>query len=128
MSCLLRRNAEGNITEVLTPTGDKSLLFDEVHGNIFMSDAETSAKITSLAYSSQIQKQFPKGSANTYSTGEPKVFYQTDDAVVYNDIEDLLIDGKQGSVKAGFVNPKTNQIYPRGEFFNQRRTCFSVYE
>jgi len=112
MSCLLRRNAEGNITEVLTPTGDKSLLFDEIHGNIFMADAETSAKITSLAYSSQIQKQFPNGSVNTYSTGEPKVFYQTDDAVVYNDVEDLLIDGKQGNVKAGFVNPKTNQFIP----------------
>ncbi|NBO22628.1 hypothetical protein EBU94_04715, partial [bacterium] len=98
MSCLVQRNSENKIVGVTTKTGEKSILFEEIHSNPFLGDAELSAKITY-----QISKNESK---DTHSNGEPKLFYKTDSDKLYTDLEDIYVDGKQGTISLGYKDNK----------------------
>jgi hypothetical protein len=116
MSCLLNRNENGAIVSVSTPQGAPSELFNAIHSNIFLGDAELSAKILSFAYSDSIQKTFENTDQNKYSSGEPMLYYRSKDNTVYSDLEQLIIDNKSGDVQMGFVNPKSGFFIPIAKF------------
>lgn len=98
MSCLINRNQNGLIVNVTTPTGEKSQLFEAIHSNPFMGDAETSLRIFSSAYSKALTKE----NVTKYSTGEPKIFYKTSNGKVFDNIEELIIADDLGTVMSGF--------------------------
>lgn len=58
MACLINRTKDGKINKVTTPTGQESKLFNAIHGNVFLADAETSVKILNNAYSEKVEKVF----------------------------------------------------------------------
>lgn len=115
-SCLITRNQDGRITEVKTPTEQKSLLFDEVHGNLFLGDSESSAYLTSQAYTPEIEATFKDAKRNVYSTGEPKVFYRSSSNNMFEDIDDMLIADEIGDTTLGFKHPETDEFIPLATF------------
>lgn len=98
MSCLINRNQEGLIVNVTTPTGEKSQLFEAIHSNPFMGDAETSLRIFSSAYSKAIKNS----DVVKYSNGEPKLYFKTPSGKVFDNIEQVIIENDLGTIMAGF--------------------------
>ena len=78
MSCQITRTTDGKINKVSTPNGSRSKLFDAIHSNIFMADADTSVKVLTNAYSSKVEKMFEGTDKYKYDTGEPQLFYKSD--------------------------------------------------
>lgn len=110
MACQIKRNSEGRITNVTTPNGAKSKLFEAIHGNIFLADTETSVKILTNAYSGKVEKMFEGADKNVYDTGEPQLFYKAESGVEYDNLEDLIINEDPGTISMGFKNPKNDEF------------------
>lgn len=119
MSCLINRNEKGNIIQVSTPEGNRSELFDKIHANVFLGDAETSVKLMTASLSPSIQKTFANTEENKYSSGEPRLFYRGINGKTYESLEQLLIDTStsgHGDVSMGFINPATGFFIPFAKF------------
>lgn len=119
MSCLIERNAKGNIIQVSTPEGVRSELFDKIHANVFLGDAEVSVKLMTASLSESIQKTFANTDENKYSSGEPRLFYRGVNGKTYESLEQLLIATStigHGDVSMGFINPKTGFFIPFAKF------------
>jgi hypothetical protein len=52
----------------------------------------------------------------TYSTGEPKLFYQSTTGKEYDNLEELLINEDFGQVHMGFKNPNNDEFMPIAKF------------
>ena len=119
MACQINRTKDGKINSVTTPTGAKSKLFEAIHGNVFLADAETSVKIYNNAYSQKVEKMFEGSTANKYDTGEPQLFYKSPSNKVYDNLEEVLINEELGSISMGFKNPKNDEFIPIANFTNK---------
>jgi len=115
-SCLVTRNTEGKITEVKTPEGKPSQLFNAIHSIPFLGEAETSLRIFSNMYSKSIQDTFKDAKSNMFKNGEPKLFFKSPDNKIYNSLDNLLIDGSLGETYMGFKNPTTNEFISIASF------------
>lgn len=112
MTCSIERNNNGDIVGVNTPDGVKSVLFDEIHSNVFLSTPEVSVQIMSHAYSESVSKMFEKqerGGEYVYENGEPRVFYKDDRGNIHNTLESTILKGS-GKIEFGFKNPKDNSL------------------
>ena len=98
MSCLVNRNQRGEITQVITKDGMPSKLFEQVHANPFLGDANFSLKVMTLLSKTK--------SNDTYETGEPKLFYKVGENEMYEDLEDVFVAGKEGQIAMGVKNEK----------------------
>jgi hypothetical protein len=116
MACLINRNQEGRITEVLTNDGQRSKLFDAIHSNIFLADAETSLKIYMNAYKDDVAKQFNESEINKYDTGEPMLYYRSTNNTEYDNLEDLILNEDFGDVSMGFKDPRNQEFMPIAKF------------
>lgn len=116
MACLVKRNNEGKINKVATPTGQESKLFNAIHSNIFLADAETSVKVLNNAYSDKVGKIFENSEKYKYDTDEPQLFYQSTTGKEYDNLEEVLINEDFGQVSMGFKNPKTDEFLPVAKF------------
>lgn len=119
MSCLISRTPNGAINRVTTPKGEDSKLFNEIHSNVFLADAETSVKILTNAYTESVQKTYDSAAKNTYDTGEPKLFYMSSKGVSYDNLEELLIHEENGNISMGFKHPTTDKYTPIAGFTNK---------
>ena len=115
-NCLVTRNTEGKITEVKTPEGRPSQLFNAIHSIPFLGEAETSLRIFSNMYSKSIQDTFKDAKNNMFRNGEPKLFFKAPDNKIYNSLDNLLIDGSLGETYMGFKNPTTNEFISIASF------------
>lgn len=115
MACIIKRNEEGKILDVQTPTGIKSELFAAVHSIPYLADTETSLSVFKNAYTDKVEKMFEKG-GNTYNTGEPKLFFRSEAGKVYDSVEEALIDNASGTMQAGFRSPSNEEFLPIVEF------------
>lgn len=111
MSCLVNRNNEGKIINVKTPQGEDSKLFQAIHSNIFMGDAESSVKILSAAYSPEMEGRF-----ESYDTGEPKLYLRSSVGNEFQDLEEMLISGETGTTTMGFKDAQTGAFTPIAKF------------
>ena len=122
MACQINRTKDGKINEVTTPTGAKSKLFEAIHSNIFLADAETSVKVYNNAYSEKVEKMFEGATTNKYDTGEPQLFYKSPSNKVYDNLTDVLINEELGEISMGFLNPKNEEFIPVAKFTNKGST------
>ncbi len=116
MACLIDRTEEGKINGVKTLSGAKSKLFEAIHSNIFLADAETSVKIYNNAFSKKVVDMFEGATTNKYDTGEPQLFYKSSTNKEYDNLEDLLLKEDFGQIEMGFKNPKDNKFVPVAKF------------
>ena len=116
MACQINRTKDGKINSVTTPTGEKSKLFEAIHSNIFLADADTSVKIYNNAYSPSVEKMFEGATSNQYDTGEPQLFYTSTSNKEYDNLEEVLINEDFGQVQMGFKNPKNDEFIPIAKF------------
>jgi hypothetical protein len=119
MACQIHRTKDGKINNVTTPTGAKSKLFEAIHSNIFLADAETSVKIYNNAHSEKIEKMFEGATSNKYDTGEPQLFYKSPSNKVYDNLEEVLIFEELGEISMGFKNPSNEEFMPVAKFTNK---------
>jgi hypothetical protein len=96
MNCLIQRNQEGNVVKVTTPKGEESKLFNAIHSNIYLADADTSLRVMANAYALP-DKDFVK-----YDTEEPKLFYKAPGGKEFDSLESLIISDLDGQVSMGF--------------------------
>lgn len=101
MACQIIRNSEGRIADVITPTGERSELFHDIHGTLFLADTDTSLKIYSNAYSNEMQEVF--------GGVEPQLIYKLN-GNVYDNLEDLLLNEPNGEILLGFTNPNNQEF------------------
>lgn len=118
MNCLITRNQEGRITKVVTPTGEKSVLFDEINSIPYLADAETSLNIFANAYTKEVEDMFQSTTIGKYKTGEPRLYF-SNGKQAFISLEELLIDGTPASISIGFRNPKTNKLINIASFETQ---------
>lgn len=121
-NCLVVRNAEGRIIDVTTPSGQKSKLFEAIHGNIFLGNAEDSFESLKNAYSDEVLDLFKDSDINKYDTGEPQLFYKSEKGEEFTDLEDLIIAGDTGLTSMGFKNPSTGEFMKIGSFDSMSST------
>lgn len=57
-SCVIKRNKEGKITRVLTPSGEVSTLFDKIAGIAAVSDLDKAAEAYMTAYNDKFRSKF----------------------------------------------------------------------
>jgi hypothetical protein len=119
MACQINRTKDGKINSVTTPSGAKSKLFEAIHGNVFLADAETSIKVYNNMYSPKVEKIFEGETANKYDTGEPQLFYKSPSNKVYDNLEEVLINEDMGSISMGFKNPKNEEFIAIANFTNK---------
>lgn len=119
MACQIKRTNNGLINRIETPTGERSQLFDAIHSNVFLADAETSLKIYNNAYSDKVKKTFESSDKYTYETGEPALFYKSSNNVEYDNLEELLINEETGNISIGFKNPYNDEFMPIANFTNK---------
>jgi hypothetical protein len=115
-NCLVTRNTAGKITEVKTPEGAPSRLFNEIHSNPFFGDTDSSLRIFSNTYAKSVQELFKDNKNNTYKNGEPKLYYKSSTDKVFSSLDNLLIKGDLGDITMGFKNPNTNDFMPIASF------------
>lgn len=116
MSCIINRDNNNKVTSVQTPDGKKSQLFEAVRTDLYVGNNETAASIVANAYKSDIESTFKGAENNVYSNGEPKLFYSDENGNTFEDMEDLILDGKKGVVSMGFKHPTTNDFIPTATF------------
>lgn len=116
MACQIQRTKDGKINKVTAPNGSRSKLFDAIHGNLFLADANTSVKIMNNAYAETIVKKFEGQDKYKYDTGEPQLFYKSPSNKVYDNLEEVLINDDFGNVTMGFMDPSTDELIPIAEF------------
>lgn len=116
MACLINRNQEGRIVEVTTMDGQRSKLFDAIHSNVFLADAEISLKIYMNAFKDDVAKKFEEADTNKYDTGEPALFYKSASNNEYDNLEELLINEDFGEISMGFKDPKNQDFMPIARF------------
>lgn len=95
MSCQIKRNQEGRITDVTTPSGESSKLFRDIHGILFLADVDTSLRIFASAYS----KPFEGGV-------EPALLFRRN-GKVYSDLEELILAEPDGEIEVGLSTSPT---------------------
>ena len=108
MACLIKRNNENKITEVQTPQGTRSKLFDAIHSIPYLAGSETSLEIFKNGYSDSVEES----KFETYDTREPKLFFMSEKGNVYNSIEDVIVNKETGKIKAGFRTIDTKEFTP----------------
>jgi hypothetical protein len=102
MYCLVKRNAKGNVTNVTTPQGDKSKLFEEINSNPFLGTPELSLRIFATAYNKDVQENIED--YQTYSTGEPKIVLKSSETgKVFQDVESAILDADANTMEIGFI-------------------------
>ena len=116
MACQVKRTKDGRINKVLGSNGKESELFNTIHGNIFLADAETSLKIYTNAYTEEVQKMYEGADKYKYKNGEPQLFYKSQSNKEYDNLEELLINEDFGPVSMGFKNPKNDKFTPVAKF------------
>jgi hypothetical protein len=115
MACLVNRNNQNKITEVQTPQGTRSKLFDAIHSIPFLTGSETSLEIFKNAYTDEVDSS----RFETYDTKEPKLFFFTNSGKVYDSVEEAIINKEGGQMKAGFRETATKKFVPIVEFDTQ---------
>ena len=99
MNCLIQRNAEGNVVAVKTEAGAPSRLFNDIHSNIYLADAETSLKLMANAFSEKVAK----ADVERYEdTNEPKLYYRAPGGREFSSLEGLILSDLDGQVSMGF--------------------------
>lgn len=102
MYCLITRNQKGNITNVTTPEGSKSQLFETINNNPFLGTPELSVRIFATAYNKDVRDNIED--YQTYNNGEPKVVLKsTETGKVFSDIEDAILDSDANVLAIGFI-------------------------
>lgn len=119
MACQINRTKDGKINSVTTPSGAKSELFDSIHGNIFLADADTSVKILTNAYSEKAMKMFEGADKYVYKSGEPQLFYKSESGVEYSNLEELIIGEDPGNISMGFKNPNNDSFQEIAKITNK---------
>jgi len=110
MACRVERNNQGQIISVQTEDGQESQLFEAINSNIYFNSPEIALQIYSNAYSDEVKALYNSGSANTYPTGEPKIYFRDLKGNTLEDLEDIIIAGNEGRLDLGFVNPQDNSF------------------
>lgn len=119
MSCSIERNNKGRITNVKTPKGENSKLFQEVHNNPFLGDADMSYKIHSAQYTDAHQELFKGASEEfVYDTKEPKLFTKDSAGNIHDSLEQAILDNS-GAMEIGFVNPNNGSFIKIASFDTQ---------
>lgn len=116
MSCIINRNNQGKIISVNTPSGEVSELFNELHSNVFLADPEVSVKIMSGVYTEEMESKYGKGKEETYSTGEPKLYYRSTNNKEFDNLEDVVLEDVPGRVAIGFKDPLTKEFLEIANF------------
>ncbi len=116
MSCSIERNNQGKIVGVKTPQGEVSELFNNIHSNIFLADADLSVTLLNKVYTDEMDQKYGVGKNNTYDNGEPKLFYQTEDGSTFDNLEGAIISGKGDNFSMGVKDPETNIFTPIANF------------
>lgn len=68
-SCVIKRNKEGKITRVLTPSGEVSTLFDKIAGIAAVSDLDKAAEAYMTAYNDKFRSKFGDWVSNAKREG-----------------------------------------------------------
>lgn len=68
-SCVIKRNKEGKITRVLTPSGEVSTLFDKIAGIAAVSDLDKAAEAYMTAYNDKFRYKFGDWVSNAKREG-----------------------------------------------------------
>lgn len=68
-SCVIKRNKEGKITRVLTPSGEVSTLFDKIAGIAVVSDLDKAAEAYMTAYNDKFRSKFGDWVSNAKREG-----------------------------------------------------------
>lgn len=68
-SCVIKRNKEGKITRVLTPSGEVSTLFDKIAGIAAVSDLNKAAEAYMTTYNDKFRSKFGDWVSNVRSGG-----------------------------------------------------------
>jgi hypothetical protein len=116
MACQIKRTKDGKINKVIAPNGKESKLFNAIHGNIFLADADTSLKIYTNAYTNEVEKMYEGSDKYKYDNGEPQLFYKAQSNKEYDNLEELLINEDFGPVSMGFKSPKNDKFTPIAKF------------
>jgi len=84
-NCLITRNNSGVITEVKTPQGETSVLFEALNQNAFIPNSEIASGIAVQVHDNM--KNFNEAPKYKDAAGQ-----------VFEDIEDVFISGKRGNI------------------------------
>lgn len=110
-NCVIKiNNQTGVVTEVTTPEGKPSKLFEAGYSIPFTGTTNDISKIIDNAYTDEIKAIFEGESKYKYETGEPMLFVKDSKGNVYNDIDNAIIKGDVSTFSIGFINPKTNDF------------------
>jgi hypothetical protein len=115
MDCSIVKNENNNIVEVLTPTGQKSILFEEINRTPFLVDPENPLRQENvlrhfaMAYTDKYTKLFDGAKKNVYSTGEPQLFIRNSKNQEVTKLSDASLKDL-GTIRFGFKNPKTDEF------------------
>jgi len=110
-NCLIKENtATGVVTEVTTPDGQLSKLFEIGYSIPFTGTTNEVARIIDNAYTDEIKSMFEGATKYKYETGEPMLFVKDSKGNVYNDFDNAVIKGDVSSFSVGFMNPQTNEF------------------
>lgn len=108
MSCLIERNKNNKIINVIAPNGEKSEAFTAIHENVFMGDSELSVKVLYNLYSDSIERMYEDVTDNKFvynNSKEPRIYFKSPEGIVVEDIEQSIIDGSKGKFEIGILNP-----------------------
>ena len=110
-NCIIKVNAStGVVTEVTTPEGQPSKLFEAGYSIPFTGTTNEVARIIDNAYTDEIKSMFEGATKYKYDTGEPMLFVKDSKGNVYNDLDNAVIKGDVSSFSVGFMNPQTNEF------------------
>lgn len=118
MSCSVVRNSNGTINTVLAENGQESKLFNSINNNLFLGGVAETSLNTYKAILTQ-ENAFKE-------EGEPKIYFQGDNGIVYEDIEQALISVEGSVFSVGVLEEGSGVFKPVGKF-NTEATPMSGY-
>jgi hypothetical protein len=120
MSCLVRRNSQNTITNVLTPQGYESKAFKAVYSIPYIGGTETALNVFSNIYSKTVMDMYndlDSESPLLYTeTKEPKIVLRDNKGSYHSGIESIIKSNNEGRIEIGVVNPKDSSFIKFGEF------------
>lgn len=106
-NCSIIRNNQGRITNVLTPAGEKSQLFEAINSNPFIGVQEVALQVFASSQTKDVKSIFSKGELSSefvYATKEPKLYYVDVNNTPTESLEEVLLRGV-GEIGMGYKNP-----------------------